>query len=228
MAPSEQRGSHEEDPIQRRANGTILREADTKPVPDVAKKHGVSTQTIYGWRKHFGRLERSDVRRLRQLEQENGRLKKMVADRDLEIDVLKEITRKNGGRTRAPAAGRVYPITRSVRPPRVRRALGGAVDRGLPIAAGGAGCPGSDRDASFGGPVPALRVSSDPDLPETRGARDEHRSHASALAPGGVAGPAAAPSAPGGHGALLHEYPLRVGRRGPHFSGPSAGATLRR
>lgn len=73
---------------------TILREADQRPVPEVAKKHGVSGQTIYGWRKHFGTLEPVDVRRLRQLEQENGRLKKMVADRDLEIDVLKEITRK--------------------------------------------------------------------------------------------------------------------------------------
>ena len=52
---------------------TILREADTKPVPDVAKKHGVSAQTIYSWRKHFGSLEPADVKRLRQLEQENGR-----------------------------------------------------------------------------------------------------------------------------------------------------------
>jgi putative transposase len=73
---------------------TILREADQRPVPEVAKKHGVSAQTIYAWRKHFGSLEPSDVKRLRQLEQENSRLKKMVADRDLEIDVLKEITRK--------------------------------------------------------------------------------------------------------------------------------------
>jgi len=72
----------------------ILREADEKPVAEVAKKHGVSDQTIYGWRKHFGTLEPADVKRLRQLEQENGRLKKMVADRDLEIDVLKEIIRK--------------------------------------------------------------------------------------------------------------------------------------
>ena len=61
---------------------TILREADTKPVPDVAKKHGVSAQTIYGWRKHFGTLEPADVKRLRQLEQENGRLKKIVAARE--------------------------------------------------------------------------------------------------------------------------------------------------
>ena len=73
---------------------SILREADEKAVPDVAKKHGVSAQTIYAWRKHYGTLEPSDVKRLRQLEHENGRLKKMVAERDLEIDVLKEITRK--------------------------------------------------------------------------------------------------------------------------------------
>jgi transposase-like protein len=71
---------------------TILREADEKAVPEVAKKHGVSAQTIYAWRKHYGTLEPADVKRLRQLETENGRLKKMVADRDLEIDVLKEIT----------------------------------------------------------------------------------------------------------------------------------------
>jgi transposase-like protein len=72
----------------------ILREADQRPVPEVAKKHGVSSQTIYGWRKHFGTLEPADIKRLRQLEHENGRLKKLVADRDLELDVLKEITRK--------------------------------------------------------------------------------------------------------------------------------------
>jgi transposase-like protein len=73
---------------------TILREADEKPVPEVAKRHGVSAQTIYGWRKHFGTLEPADVKRLRQLEQENDRLKRLVADRDLELQVLKEISRK--------------------------------------------------------------------------------------------------------------------------------------
>ena len=81
---------------------TILREADEKPVPEVAKKHGVSAQTIYAWRKHFGSLEAMDVKRLRQLEQESSRLKKMVAERDREIDVLQEITRKKvvGARAR--------------------------------------------------------------------------------------------------------------------------------
>jgi putative transposase len=73
---------------------TILREADQQPIAEVAKKHHVSDQTIYAWRKRFGTLEPADVKRLRQVELENGRLKKMVADRDLEIDELKEIMRK--------------------------------------------------------------------------------------------------------------------------------------
>jgi putative transposase len=51
---------------------TILREADERSVPEVAKKHGLSAQTIYGWRKHVGTLEPADVKRLPQLEQENG------------------------------------------------------------------------------------------------------------------------------------------------------------
>lgn len=72
----------------------ILREADQKAVPEVAKKHGVSAQTRYAWRKHFGTLEPADVKRLRQLEHENGRLKKLVADLTLDIDVLKEVSRK--------------------------------------------------------------------------------------------------------------------------------------
>jgi putative transposase len=73
----------------------ILREADQTPVAEVAKRHGVSDATIYMWRKQFGQLEPTDVKRLRQLEQENGRLKKLVAERDLEIEVMKEITREN-------------------------------------------------------------------------------------------------------------------------------------
>ncbi len=72
----------------------ILREADTAPVSEVAKKHAISGQTIYLWRKRFGQLEAVDVKRLRQLEAENLKLKKLVAERDLEIDVMKEISRK--------------------------------------------------------------------------------------------------------------------------------------
>jgi putative transposase len=55
----------------------------------------VSEQTIYVWRKRFGTLAASDVRRLKALEAENARLKKLVAERDLEIEVMKEIAVKN-------------------------------------------------------------------------------------------------------------------------------------
>ena len=54
----------------------------------VAKRHGISEQTIYTWRKRFGALQASDVKRLRQLEAENARLKKRVAERDLVIEVI--------------------------------------------------------------------------------------------------------------------------------------------
>jgi len=73
---------------------TILRKADRRPVRGGAKQHTVSAQTFYSWRKHFRTMEPVDVKRLRQIEQENGRLKTMVADRNLEIDVRKETTRK--------------------------------------------------------------------------------------------------------------------------------------
>ena len=72
----------------------ILREADRDPIASVAKKHGISEQSIYTWRKKFGAFQADDVKRLRQLESENARLKKLVAERDLEIEIMKEINAK--------------------------------------------------------------------------------------------------------------------------------------
>jgi putative transposase len=72
----------------------ILREADREPVAAVAKRHGVSEQTIYTWKKKFGTLQSDDVRRLKALEAENARLKKLVAEAHLEIEVMKEIAAK--------------------------------------------------------------------------------------------------------------------------------------
>ena len=72
----------------------ILREADATSVAAAARKHKVSEQTVYAWRKHFGELAPSDVKRLRTLEAENARLKKLLAERELAIDVLKEINHR--------------------------------------------------------------------------------------------------------------------------------------
>lgn len=71
----------------------ILRDADSTTVATAARKHGVSEPTIYAWRKHFGTLDKQDVRRMKTIEAENARLKKLLAERDLELDVMKEIAR---------------------------------------------------------------------------------------------------------------------------------------
>ena len=72
----------------------MVREADRSTVGEVAKRNGVSEQTLYAWRKKFGELEVADAKRLRSLETENARLKKLPAERNLEIEVMKEISAK--------------------------------------------------------------------------------------------------------------------------------------
>ena len=75
----------------------ILQEA-TKgetPIATLCREKGISEATFYTWRKKFGGLQTRDVQRLKELEKENARLKKLLANRDLEIDCLKEITSKN-------------------------------------------------------------------------------------------------------------------------------------
>ena len=72
----------------------VIRECDRDDVVVVAKRHKITPQTIYHWKKKFGAFDVNEVRRLKQLEIENGRLKKLVAERDLEIEVMKEIAAK--------------------------------------------------------------------------------------------------------------------------------------
>ena len=72
----------------------IVREADKSPPDDVAKRHGISRQTLYVWKRKFSGMDVDDARRLKSLETENTKLKKLLADRLLEIDVLKEINAK--------------------------------------------------------------------------------------------------------------------------------------
>ena len=72
----------------------ILRETDRDTVAEVAKRNGVSEASIYGWQKRFGEMEADDVKRYKELQTENARLKKILAERDLEIEVMKEIAAK--------------------------------------------------------------------------------------------------------------------------------------
>jgi putative transposase len=72
----------------------ILREADRGDVTEVAKRHGISDQTVYVWRRKFGSMTPDDAKRLKALEGENAKLKKMLADKLLEIEVMRDIHAK--------------------------------------------------------------------------------------------------------------------------------------
>ena len=78
----------------------MLREAEVlqgqgMTIGDVSRKLGISEQTYYRWRKEYGGMRVDQARRLKELEKENGRLKKLVANLSLDNDILKEVVRGN-------------------------------------------------------------------------------------------------------------------------------------
>ena len=77
-----------------------LRAAEVKlskgqTTPQVCKKLGISEQTYYRWRREYGGLRVDQAKRLKQLERENARLKKLVADQAIDISILKEVSEGN-------------------------------------------------------------------------------------------------------------------------------------
>ena len=74
----------------------VVRESEREgvTVAQVAKKHGITETTLFRWRKRFGGLDPNQASELRRLQHENARLKKLVAERDLDIEILKEINAK--------------------------------------------------------------------------------------------------------------------------------------
>ncbi len=74
----------------------ILKEAEAGlPAVELCRKHGISDATFYKWRAKFGGMDVPEARRLKQLEDENNRLKRLVADQALDIQMLKEVLAKN-------------------------------------------------------------------------------------------------------------------------------------
>ena len=77
-----------------------LRQADAElaagtSVPEVARRLGVSEATFHRWRNQYGGMKADAMKRLKELEKENARLKKIVADQAVDIDILKEVSRGN-------------------------------------------------------------------------------------------------------------------------------------
>ena len=75
----------------------ILREAESaqKPVGEVCRKHSISAPTFYAWRGRYGAMAESEVRRLKELEKENSRLRRLVTELSLEKQVLKDVASGN-------------------------------------------------------------------------------------------------------------------------------------
>jgi putative transposase len=73
----------------------ILKEVESgTTMAEVCRQHGISEQTVYRWRTKYGGIETSELQRLRALEAENSRLKKIVAQQALDIDALKDLVAK--------------------------------------------------------------------------------------------------------------------------------------
>jgi len=72
----------------------MLKEAESTSIGEASRKYGVSEWSLYRWRKKFGDMDISDAKRLRALEKENARLKRIVADQVLDITAMKELLSK--------------------------------------------------------------------------------------------------------------------------------------
>lgn len=67
-----------------------------KTQAELCRDHGVSPNTFYVWKRKYAGMEQRDVRHLRELEAENSQLKRLLAERDLEVDAIRSLFRKNG------------------------------------------------------------------------------------------------------------------------------------
>ena len=74
----------------------ILKQAEAggKPMSQLCRDHGISENTFYRWKRRYGGMGLPELRRQRQLEQENARLEGLLAERDLEVDALRELLAK--------------------------------------------------------------------------------------------------------------------------------------
>ena len=88
----------------------ILQEAASgqKTQVQICRDHGVNLNTFYIWKRKYAGLQTDDLRQLRELERENAQLKRLLAERDLEIDAVKALFRKNGIALPNPSRGRDF------------------------------------------------------------------------------------------------------------------------
>ena len=98
------RGRHTPEQIIRKLREAERMLGEGKTIPEAAKELGISEQTYHRWRNRYGGMKADDPKRLKELERENSTLKRIVADKELEVVALKEIA-KETGRPSPPAPG---------------------------------------------------------------------------------------------------------------------------
>lgn len=77
---------------------SILKQQEAgRTIKELAREHGISDATFYNWKAKYGGMEASDVKRIKELEEENSRLKRIVANMTLEIDAVKTVLEKKYG-----------------------------------------------------------------------------------------------------------------------------------
>ena len=144
----------------------ILREADKTPVAEVAKKHKISEQTIYNWRRHFGALGAGRRQapagagsREREAQADAGRARS--GDRHAQGDQPKKVVSSQARREQVALACEARPVAATC----LRAARSGAIGAVVSVGAGRARCAGARSDEAACAAVSALRLSSDSHLP---------------------------------------------------------------
>ena len=89
------RGRHTPEQVIRKLREAERMLGEGKTIPEAAKELGISEQTYHRWRNQYGGMKADDAKRLKELERENATLKRIVADKELEVVALKEVAKGN-------------------------------------------------------------------------------------------------------------------------------------
>jgi putative transposase len=173
-------------------------ERDEQAIGALCREHQIAEATFYRWRKKFGGMTQNEVQRLRELEKENSRLKRLLAERDLEVDALKEFLSKNVDDRRETPSRPVPGHAWALRTPRLPTASAPALDTALSGAAGSQ-CGIAHDHAATGPKTPQIWLSANLSIVTAARAEGEQETRSAALARCQIAGRASAPQAPPTH-----------------------------
>ena len=162
----------------------LAQESTGQTIAEICRKLGVSEQTFYRWKKKFGSMGVAEVRRLKQLDDENAKLKRLVADLSLDKAILQDVLRKKSDSRPAPRAGRVragcLPGDGATCVPRAVHVAGDDPLRVCQAWPGGA----AHADQGDRRGTPELGLAADPRAAAPRGLAGQPQANGAPLSPG--------------------------------------------